>query len=273
MAAEKPEILACLVAEMQGGWEILGVGQGGNEGMMFLRHPCGSGLESEEKEENKKKKTKNKEKKKTKWANVEENDWNREMGWDEGRAWDEERAWDEGRAWDEEGAWESEEDSDEGGVDFLGCGVNVRVHSGRDREGVQSRNRGRDRENVYYMERGGDREIVQNMERGRGREGAHNMNRGRDRETVQNANRGPNAEKVQSVERGPAVERGREREFSRDWTVDWNQEAERNRMRAFDQDDQIPAANVFRGLEDILRTGIDIMNIRENMDDDVVIFI
>ncbi|MCJ1466533.1 hypothetical protein MMC07_005153 [Pseudocyphellaria aurata] len=51
VAAEKPEVLACLVAEMQGGWEMLGVGTGGSEGMMFLRHPCGFGPEVEEEEE------------------------------------------------------------------------------------------------------------------------------------------------------------------------------------------------------------------------------
>ena len=114
MAPEKPEVVACLVAEMQGGWELLGVGKGGNEGMIFLRHPCGFGTEQEEEEEEEEEEKKKHDK--TERANVEKNRWNRERGGEEGRAWEsEEEDSDEGRAWDSE-----YEDSDEEGIAFAG---------------------------------------------------------------------------------------------------------------------------------------------------------
>ncbi|MCJ1425883.1 hypothetical protein MMC29_003784 [Sticta canariensis] len=87
VAAEKPDVVACLLAEMQGGWELLGVGKGGNEGMTFLRHPCGFGTEQEvEKKQKKKKKKKKKEDYKTERANVEKIRRNKERGGDERRA-------------------------------------------------------------------------------------------------------------------------------------------------------------------------------------------
>lgn len=47
----REDVIICLVDEMKGGWELLGVGQGGSEGMVFLKHPCGFGPEDEEDKE------------------------------------------------------------------------------------------------------------------------------------------------------------------------------------------------------------------------------
>lgn len=49
LEADREDVITCLVDEMNGGWELLGVGKAGSEGMVFLKHPCGFG--SEEKEE------------------------------------------------------------------------------------------------------------------------------------------------------------------------------------------------------------------------------
>lgn len=47
MDAGRTEIVSCLVLEMQGGWEVLGLGRGISEDVVFLRHPCGFGPEIE----------------------------------------------------------------------------------------------------------------------------------------------------------------------------------------------------------------------------------
>ena len=134
VAPEKPEVVACLVAEMQGGWEILGVGKGGNEGMIFLRHPCGFGPEAEAEM---KKKTKMG--KRTERANVA-----KKVRFEE-------------RDREQERAWESEEDDGEDRVQF---GGHTRVRF-VDEEG------GRPREGAYNVDRG------QHMERGRAADRGH----------------------------------------------------------------------------------------------------
>lgn len=45
VAAGKEELISCLVLEMRGGWEVLGIGKGISDGDTFLRHPCGFGPE------------------------------------------------------------------------------------------------------------------------------------------------------------------------------------------------------------------------------------
>lgn len=148
MAAEKPDVVACLLAEMQGGWELLGVGKGGNEGMTFLRHPCGFGTEQEVE----KKKEKTQKDYKTESADVEKNRRNKERGGDEGRA------------------WEREEDSDEGDV----------VLRGHHRVRVQDADRGQDRERGQAAKRGQERELDRDRNIHRGQEAWRKRPRNRD---------------------------------------------------------------------------------------------
>lgn len=48
MSAGKEEIVSCLVLEMRGGWEVLGIGKDLSEGDIFLRHPCGFGPDTDD---------------------------------------------------------------------------------------------------------------------------------------------------------------------------------------------------------------------------------
>ena len=58
LEAGREDVIVCLVEEMDRGWEFLGVGKGGSEGMVFLKQTCASG--SADKEEQKKGKGKHK---------------------------------------------------------------------------------------------------------------------------------------------------------------------------------------------------------------------
>lgn len=44
----KEEVVACLVEELKSGWEVLGVGNRGSEGRVFLRFSCGFGPRTED---------------------------------------------------------------------------------------------------------------------------------------------------------------------------------------------------------------------------------
>ncbi|MCJ1264636.1 hypothetical protein MMC22_004510 [Lobaria immixta] len=207
VAAEKPEVVACLVAEMQGGWEILGVGKGGNDGMTFLRHPCGFGPEIEEDDEDEE------EEKRVKRAKAEENEQNRE------------------RDRDEERAWESEEDTDEEIAD---------VWNDPMWERVQDVDRGRARERVPDVDRGRARERVHNVDRGRDREGDRAVERGREREL--------GWDRLDRMLEQDRLDR------MLDWDrlnrmLDRTREAERNRQRSPDQDEQMLRANFYRDYE------------------------
>ena len=60
MSAGKEEIVSCLVLEMRGGWEVLGIGKDLSEGDIFLRHPCGFGPDTDDNDPAAKKKGKDK---------------------------------------------------------------------------------------------------------------------------------------------------------------------------------------------------------------------
>lgn len=137
MAAEKAEVLTCLVVELQGGWEFLGVGTGGSEGMMFLRHPCGFGPEVEEEDDEEKS----------------------ERSRDEQGVWESDENDDSDEDSDEDNAEDSDGDVDEEDFDLLGGHLRG-VFQNLNRERADEVNRGR---------RYGGR-AENNLDRGRQRE-------------------------------------------------------------------------------------------------------